>query len=38
MSDSIVIENLTKYYGKFLALDDLSLKVPEKENIGSARA
>jgi ABC-2 type transport system ATP-binding protein len=34
MSDSIVIENLTKYYGKFLALDNLSLKVPEKENIG----
>jgi ABC-2 type transport system ATP-binding protein len=34
MSDSIVIENLTKYYGKFLALDDLSLKVPEKQNIG----
>lgn len=34
MSDSIVIENLTKYYGKFLALDGLSLKVPEKENIG----
>jgi ABC-2 type transport system ATP-binding protein len=34
MPDSIVIENLTKYYGKFLALDNLSLKVPEKENIG----
>ncbi len=34
MPDSIVIENLTKYYGKFLALDHLSLKVPEKENIG----
>lgn len=34
MSDSIVIENLTKYYGKFLALDNLSLKVPERENIG----
>jgi len=34
MSDVIVIENLTKYYGKFLALDNLSLKVPEKENIG----
>jgi ABC-2 type transport system ATP-binding protein len=34
MSDSIVIENLTKYYGKFLALDNLSLKVPAKENIG----
>ena len=34
MSDSIVIEGLTKYYGKFLALDNLSLSVPEKENIG----
>jgi ABC-2 type transport system ATP-binding protein len=34
MSDSIVIENLTRYYGKFLALDNLSLKVPQKENIG----
>jgi ABC-2 type transport system ATP-binding protein len=34
MPDSIVIENLTKYYNKFLALDNLSLKVPEKENIG----
>ena len=33
-ADSIVIENLTKYYGKFLALDNLSLRVPEKENIG----
>jgi len=34
MSDSIVIEDLTKYYNKFLALEKLSLKVPEKENIG----
>jgi ABC-2 type transport system ATP-binding protein len=34
MSDSIVIENLSRYYGKFLALDGLSLMVPEKENIG----
>jgi ABC-2 type transport system ATP-binding protein len=34
MSDSIVIENLSRYYGKFLALDNLSLRVPEKENIG----
>jgi ABC-2 type transport system ATP-binding protein len=34
MSDSIVIENLTKYYGKFLALDNLSLKVPGKEDVG----
>jgi len=30
MSDSIVIENLTKYYGKFLALDNLSNKSAEK--------
>ena len=28
------MENLTKYYGNFLALDNLSLRVPEKENIG----
>ena len=34
MDDCIVIENLTKYYNKFLALDKLSLRVPEKENIG----
>ena len=34
MSEPIVIENLTKYYGKFLALDKLSLKVPVKENVG----
>jgi ABC-2 type transport system ATP-binding protein len=34
MSECIVIENLTKYYNKFLALDNLSLKVPQKENIG----
>jgi ABC-2 type transport system ATP-binding protein len=34
MSESIVIENLTKYYGKFLALDKLNLTVPTKENIG----
>jgi ABC-2 type transport system ATP-binding protein len=34
MGDSIVIENLSRYYGKFLALDNLSLRVPEKENIG----
>jgi ABC-2 type transport system ATP-binding protein len=34
MNAPIVIENLTKYYNKFLALDKLSLIVPEKENIG----
>jgi ABC-2 type transport system ATP-binding protein len=34
MNAPIVIENLTKYYNKFLALDNLSLVVPEKENIG----
>jgi ABC-2 type transport system ATP-binding protein len=34
MEDTIVIENLSKYYNKFLALDNLSLKVPQKENIG----
>jgi len=34
MGDSIIIENLTKYYNDFLALDKLSLRVPEGENIG----
>jgi ABC-2 type transport system ATP-binding protein len=34
MGDSIIIENLTKYYNDFLALDKLSLRVTEKENIG----
>jgi len=34
MNAPIVIENLTKYYNKFLALDKLNLIVPEKENIG----
>jgi ABC-2 type transport system ATP-binding protein len=34
LTDSIVIENLSKYYGNFLALDDLTLRVPEKEKIG----
>ncbi len=34
MSDSIVIDNLSKYYGDFLALDGLSLRVEEKSNIG----
>lgn len=34
MSEPIVIENLTKYYNKFLALDNLSLRVAENENVG----
>jgi ABC-2 type transport system ATP-binding protein len=34
MSEPIVIENLTKYYNKFLALDNLSLEVPAKANVG----
>jgi ABC-2 type transport system ATP-binding protein len=34
MSEAIVIENLTKYYNKFLALKGLSLSVPAKENVG----
>jgi ABC-2 type transport system ATP-binding protein len=34
MSDPIVIENLTKYYNKFLALDKLNLTVPVQENVG----
>ncbi|UCC17919.1 MAG: ABC transporter ATP-binding protein [Dehalococcoidales bacterium] len=34
MTESIVIDGLTKYYGKFLALNGLSLKVEEKTNIG----
>ncbi len=34
MSEAIVIENLTKYYNKFLALNNLSLTVAENENVG----
>jgi ABC-2 type transport system ATP-binding protein len=34
MSEPIVIENLSKYYNKFLALNNLSLRVPKNENIG----
>jgi ABC-2 type transport system ATP-binding protein len=34
MSEAIVIENLSKYYNKFLALDNLSLRVEENENVG----
>ena len=35
MTEAIIdIENLTKYYNKFLALDDLCLKVAENDNVG----
>ena len=34
MSDTIVIENLTKYYNKFLAVDNLCLKVEKNSNVG----
>ena len=35
MSEPIInIENLTKYYGKFLALDNLCLKVEKNDNVG----
>ncbi len=34
MREPIVIENLGKYYNKFLALDNLSLRVAENENVG----
>src|SRR4030042_3726223 len=34
MSEAIMIENLTKYYNKFLALDKLSLRVAANENVG----
>ncbi len=34
MSEAIVIENLSKYYNKFLALDNLSLRIEENENVG----
>jgi ABC-2 type transport system ATP-binding protein len=34
MREPIVIDKLTKYYGKFLALDNLSLRVEENENVG----
>ena len=33
MSEAIVIENLTKNYGGFVALDNLSLKIKENEDI-----
>jgi len=34
MAEAIVIENLSKYYGKFLAVDNLCLTVGENENVG----
>jgi len=34
VSEVIIIENLSKYYSKYLALDNLSLRVPENENVG----
>ncbi len=34
MTEPIVIENLSKYYNKFHALDGLSMTVPENENVG----
>ena len=33
MREAIVIENLTKYYGGFLALDDFSLEIKENEDV-----
>ena len=34
MNETIVIENLSKYYNHFLALDNLNLKVAQNENVG----
>ena len=34
MKEPIIIENLSKYYNGFLAVDNLSLKVVENENVG----
>ena len=34
MREPIVIDNLSKYYNKFLALDNLCLRVEENENVG----
>jgi len=34
MREPIVIENLSKYYNKFLAVDNLCLRVAENENVG----
>jgi ABC-2 type transport system ATP-binding protein len=34
MAEPIVIENLSKYYNKFLALDKLNLRVAKNDNVG----
>jgi len=34
MKEAIVIDNLSKYYNHFLALDNLCLRVVENENVG----
>ena len=34
MREPIVIDNLSKYYNRFLALDNLCLRVEENENVG----
>jgi ABC-2 type transport system ATP-binding protein len=34
MNEPIVIENLTKYYNNFLALDNVSLRIEGNENVG----
>jgi ABC-2 type transport system ATP-binding protein len=34
MNEPIVIENLTKYYNNFLALDNISLRIEGNENVG----
>lgn len=34
MRESIVIDNLSKYYNRFLALDNLCLRIEENENVG----
>jgi ABC-2 type transport system ATP-binding protein len=34
MKETIVIDNLSKYYNHFLALDNLNLRVMENENVG----
>jgi ABC-2 type transport system ATP-binding protein len=34
MNEPIVIENLTKYYNDFLALDNLSLRIEGNQNVG----
>jgi len=34
VQDPLVIENLTKYYNKFLALDKINLRVEKNKNVG----